>query len=46
MRPFESNNTDFPNGTGSPYYLETLTFRALIKKIKKKRKIKVQDFMC
>ena len=29
----ESNNTGFPNGTGSPYYLETLTLSALIKKI-------------
>ena len=40
----QRNNTGFPSGTGSPYYMEMSTFSALIKHIEKNSK--VQDFMC
>ena len=40
----QKNNTDFPSGTGSSYYMKMDTFSALIKHIEEKSK--VQDFMC
>ena len=40
----KKNNTDFPSGTGSPYYMKMEIFSALIKHIEKKNKVK--DFMC
>ena len=33
---FQVNNTGFPCGTGSLYYMEKLTFSALIKHVFKK----------
>ena len=33
----EKNNTDFPSGTGSPYYMKMETFSALIKHIEEKQ---------
>ena len=32
----QKNNTDFPSGTGSPYYMKMETFTALIKHIEVK----------
>ena len=32
----QKNNTDFPSGAGSAYYMKIETFRALIKHIEKK----------
>ena len=32
----QRNNADFPNGTGSPYYMQMLTFNVLAKHIEKK----------
>ena len=32
----QRNNADFPCGTGSPYYMEKLTFSALSKHVFKK----------
>ena len=32
----QNNNTGFPSGTGSPYYMEMTTFSALISQINKK----------
>ena len=32
----QKNNTDFPSGTGSPYYMKMETFSALIKHIEEK----------
>ena len=32
----QRNNADFPNGTGSPYYMQMPTFNVLAKHIEKK----------
>ena len=35
----QRNNTGFPSGTGSPYYMQMSTFSALIKHIEKNCKV-------
>ena len=35
----QRNNTGFPDGTGTPYYMEIPTFSALIKNFKKNSKV-------